>query len=197
METLTDLAINFWQWSILIVLIAIGFLINLLDRKIKTQYDFEYEVYPVLMPIKIATSGKGFWTMIQIWLLGSRKWQFHEDFDYKLNGEAYVIPKGFKCDGASIPKFLHPFLSPTGLLLMAGCVHDHAYQTATLLKANKKDTMGIITQKTADQIFLDINLQINGFYLINKLAYWSLRIGGFLAWNKHRKNDSKNVTTGG
>ena len=192
METVIELAINFWQWSILIVLIIIGFGINLLDRKIKTQYDFEYEVYPVLMPIKIATSGKGFWTMIQIWLLGSRKWQFHEDFKYKLNGEAYVIPAGFKCDGASIPKFLHPFLSPTGLLLMAGCVHDHAYQTATLLKANKKDTMGVITQKTADQIFLDINLKINGFYLLNKLAFWSLRMSGFLAWNKHRKNDSKN-----
>ena len=105
METVIDLALNFWQWAILIVLIIIGFLINLLDRKIKTKYDFEYEVYPVLMPIKIATAGKGFWSMISIWLLGSRKWQFHEDFKYKLNNEAYVIPAGFRCDGASIPNF--------------------------------------------------------------------------------------------
>ena len=62
METVIDLALRFWQWSILIVLIVIGFGINLLDRKIKTQYDFEYDVYPVLMQIKIATAGKGFWT---------------------------------------------------------------------------------------------------------------------------------------
>ena len=126
--------------------------------------------------------------MIQIWLLGSRKWEFAEDFEFGLNGEEYVIPAGFKCDAASIPKFLHPFLSPTGLLLLGGVVHDYAYQHATLLKANKKDTMGEITQKQADEIFLDINLKINGFYLVNKLAFWSLRLAGFLAWNKHRKN---------
>ena len=187
METVIDLALRFWQYSLLIALILIGFLINLLDRRIKINHKFEYDVYPVLIPIKIPTKGKGFWTMIKIWLLGKRHWQFHEDFKFKLNGEAYVIPRGFSCDGASIPKALSPFLSSTGLLLVAGVCHDYLYQHQTLLKADKKKTMGIVNQKTADQIFLDINLQINGFYLINKLAYWSLRGVGFVAWNKHRK----------
>tara|TARA_B100000767_G_scaffold26737_1_gene23333 strand:- start:3082 stop:3669 length:588 start_codon:yes stop_codon:yes gene_type:complete len=191
METLTELALNFWQWSLLIVLIAIGFIINLFDKKITTKFDFQYKEYPILKPVKIATAGKGFWKMLQIWLLGSRKWVFAEDFEFALNGQEYVIPAGFKCDGASIPKFLHPFLSPTGLLLLGGVVHDHLYQYETLLKANKKDTMGVINQKLADEIFLDINLKINGFYLINKLAFWSLRLAGSLAWNKHRKANLK------
>tara|TARA_B100000768_G_C11226477_1_gene353042 strand:+ start:467 stop:1045 length:579 start_codon:yes stop_codon:yes gene_type:complete len=189
METLTELAMNFWTFTLLIVLIGIGFVINLFDKKIDITWEFEYTDYPILQPIKIATAGKGFWTAIKIWLLGSRKWVFAEDFLFKLNGENYVIPKGFKCDAASIPKFLHPFLSPTGLLLLGGTVHDFCYAKATLLKANKKDTMGRIDQKTADQIFLDINLQINGFYLINKLAWLSLRLGGFMAWNKHRQGE--------
>lgn len=189
METITEFLLNFWQYSLLIILILIGFVINLFDKKIYVTWNFEYEVYPVLMPIKIATAGKGFWTMIKIWLLGKRQWQFHEDFEFKLNGEAYIIPKGFSCDAASIPKFLSPFLSSTGLLLLGGVCHDYLYQHQTLLKANKKDTMGKVTQETADKIFLDINLQINGFYLINKLAWLALRMAGFMAWNGHRQRE--------
>ena len=144
-----------------------------------------------MKPLRIATKGKGFFTMIKMWLLGVRHWEIAEDFHYKLNGEDFVIPAGFKFDGASIPKFLHPFLSPIGVLLIGGLVHDYGYKYATLLKKNKKDTLGTISQKRADEIFRDINIGVNGFYLMNYLAYWSLRLGGFLAWNKHRKVNAK------
>jgi hypothetical protein len=125
--------------------------------------------------------------MIKMWLLGTRHWEISKDFHYKLNGEDFVIPAGFKFDGASIPKFLHPFLSPVGVLLIGGLIHDYGYKYATLLKKNKKDTLGTISQKRADEIFRDINIGVNGFYLMNYLAYWSLRLGGFVAWNGHRK----------
>ena len=78
-----------------------------------------------------------------------------------------------------------------GVLLIGGLIHDYAYKYETLLKSDKKNTMGVISQKTADQIFRDINIEINGFYLMNLLAYWSLRVGGFMAWNKHRKVNAK------
>jgi hypothetical protein len=146
-----------------------------------------------MKPIRIATKGKGFFTMIKMWILGVRHWEIAKDFEYVLNGNKYVIPAGFKFDGASIPKFLHPFLSPVGVLLIGGLVHDYAYKYATLLRQNKKDTMGVISQKKADEIFRDINIGVNGFYLMNYLAYWSLRLGGFLAWNKHRKVNAKAV----
>ena len=126
-----------------------------------------------------------------MWLLGVRHWEIAKDFHYELDGQQFVIPAGFKFDGASIPKFLHMFLSPVGVLLIGGLVHDYAYKYETLLHKNKKDTMGVIKQKKADQIFRDINIEINGFYLMNFLAYWSLRIGGFMAWNKHRKVNAK------
>jgi hypothetical protein len=114
-----------------------------------------------------------------------------QDWTYELEGVYYVIPAGFVFDGASIPKFLHTWLSPTGVLLMGGLVHDYAYKYETLLKANKTDTMGKIDQKKADQIFRDINIEQNGFHFLNKLAYWALRIGGFVAWNGHRKRNAK------
>ena len=46
-----------------------------------------------------------------------------------------------------------------------------------------------MTQKRADEIFRDINIEQNGFVVMNFLAYWALRIGGFVAWRGHRKRD--------
>ena len=191
MELIIALAMKFWQWTILIALIIIGFIVNLFDKKIDNRVNFKYTDYPLMKPIRIATKGKGFWKGILMWLLGVRHWEIAKDFEFELNSNKYVIPAGFKFDGASIPKFLHMFLSPVGVLLMGGLVHDYAYKYETLLKGNKIDTMGILTQKNADQIFRDINIEINGFYLMNNLAYWSLRLGGFMAWNKHRKVNAK------
>ena len=191
MELIITLAMKFWMWTVLIALIIIGFIINLFDKKVGTRVNFKYSQFPTMRPIPIKTKGKGFFTMIKMWLLGTRHWEIANDFDYEINGEKFVIPAGFKFDGASIPKFLHTFLSPVGVLLIGGLVHDYAYKYQTLLNKNKKDTMGVITQKKADEIFRDINIEINGFYLMNYLAYWSLRLGGFMAWNKHRKVNAK------
>ena len=129
--------------------------------------------------------------MIKMWLLGVRHWEIAKDFEYEINKQKYVIPAGFKFDGASIPKFLHMFLSPVGVLLIGGLVHDYAYKYAALKPKSKKDAILLLDQKKSDQIFRDINIEINGFYLMNYLAYWSLRIGGFMAWNKHRKVNAK------
>ena len=90
----------------------------------------------------------------------------------------------------AIPKFLGQFLSPVGVLLIGGLIHDYGYKYETLLLKNKK-TIGIKTQKWMDETFRDINIEVNGFYFLNYLAYWALRLGGFVAWNKHRKVNAK------
>ena len=191
MELLIGLAMKFWQWSLLIAFVIIGFAINLFDRKRPKCYTFAYTTMPDLRPLPIKTKGKGFFKAIVMWLLGTRNWELINDFTYVLNGNKYVIPAGFKFDGASIPKFLRTFFSPVGVLLIGGLVHDYAYKYETLLRENKRDTLGKISQKRADEIFRDININVNGFYLMNYLAYWSLRLGGFVAWNGHRKRNVK------
>ena len=191
MELLVSLAMKFWMWTILIIVVILGAVINLFDKKKPRCYTYKHTKMPVLRPIPIKTKGKGFWKGILLWLLGVRHWELAEDFNYTLNDKDYVIPAGFKFDGASIPKFLHPFFSPVGVLLMGGPVHDYAYKYQTLLMKNKKETLGVISQKRADEIFRDININVNGFYLMNYLAYWSLRVGGFVAWNGHRKRNAK------
>ena len=192
MEFIIDQLVTWWQFTVVGVLIIIGFIINMFGVDCDDVIiGFEYKEMPKLKPIAIPTAGKGFWGAIWMWLMGTRNWEVAEDWAFRIEGDWYVIPAGFTFDGASIPKFLHTWLSPTGVLLMGGLVHDFAYKYETLLKKNKKKTIGTITQKKADQIFRDINIEQNGFHLLNKLAYWALRIGGFVAWNGHRKVNAK------
>ena len=191
MEILVSLAMKFWMWSIVILVIIVGLIINLFDKKKPQSNNFSYKKMPVMRALPIRTKGKGFFKGILLWILTTRNWEIAEDFEYELNDIKYTIPAGFKFDGASIPKFLHTFLSPVGVLLMGGLVHDYAYKYQTLLEINKADTLGVISQKRADEIFRDINIGVNGFYLMNYLVYYSLRLGGFLAWRKHRKVGAK------
>jgi len=192
MSFIIDQLITWWQFTVVGILIIIGWLINKLGvDQDEELIGFEYNVMPKLRPIPIATAGKGFWGAIWMWLMGTRHWEVADDWAFKIAGEGYIIPQGFQFDGASIPKFLHTWLSPTGVLLMGGLVHDYAYKYETLLRSGQKETMGVIDQKKADEIFRDINIEQNGFHFLNNLAYWALRIGGFMAWNGHRKRNCK------
>ena len=191
MEFIIGLAMKFWQWTVLIAVVIIAAIINFTDKRAKTKLKFYYKGMPKLQPLPIKTKGKGFWKGIIMSLLTPSNWELTKDRKYNIDGEEYVIPEGFQFDGASIPKFLRSFFSPVGVLLIGGLVHDYAYKYKTLLKVNKKETMGELTQKRADEIFRDINVIVNGFYTMNRLAYWSLRLGGFVAWNGHRKRNSK------
>ena len=191
MELLIALAMKFWQWSLLILIVIIGFCINLLDKKKKPKQKFNYKGMPHIKPLPIKTKGKGFWKAIVMWLLSTRNWELTQDWRYNLDGTDYVIPKGFTFDGASIPKFLRTFFSPVGVLLIGGLVHDYMYKYTHCKPVSAKGALLVVDQKKADQIFRDINIVVNGFYTMNYLAYWSLRIGGFVAWNGHRKRDNK------
>jgi len=191
MDFILEQLVTWWQFTVVGILIIIGYIINLFDDKEhKERIGFAYKDMPKMQPIPIPTKGKGFWSAIWMWLTGTRNWVIAEDFVFTIKGDTYVIPKGFQFDGASIPKFLHTWLSPTGVLLMGGLIHDYAYKYATLKKKGK-GTMGTLDQRQADVIFRDINIEINGFKFLNYLAYWALRIGGFVAWNGHRKNNAK------
>ena len=188
MDFIIEQLVTWWQFTVVGVLIIVGFIANLfgVDQD-EDLIGFKYKEMPHMKPIAIPTAGKGFWGAIWLWLMGTRQWEIAKDFHYSINGEDFVIPKGFQFDGASIPKFLHTWLSPVGVLLMGGLIHDYGYKYATLLKKDKKTTIGIKDQKWMDQTFRDINIEQNGFHLLNKLAYWALRLGGFVAWNGHRK----------
>ena len=187
MDTFIGYALQFWQFTLVIVLIIIGAIWKFLDKEVEINLTFSSDGMPNMKPIPIPTKGKGFWGGIRVWLFVTRKWEIVKDFHYKVDGEDLVIPKGFIFDGASVPKFMHAWLSPMGILLVGGLIHDYGYKYQTLLCKGKKESIGVKTQKQMDIIFRDINIIQNGFRLINYLAYYGLKLGGFAAWNKHRK----------
>ena len=189
-DLILSLATQFWPMTVFIILVIIGLIINLFDKKIDNRVNFKYKEFPHLKPIPIATKGKGFWGALMLWVFGTRHWEVVKDFNYSINKQNFVIPKGFKFDGASVPKFLAQFLSPVGVLLIGGLIHDYGYKYETLLLKNGK-TIGIRSQQWMDKTFRDINIEVNGFYFLNYLAYWALRLGGWVAWNKHRKINAK------
>jgi len=190
MEFILDMAVTFWQWTIVISLILIGFIASIFDGQGEDRVGFYYTEMPQMSPIKIETADKGFWKAIWMWMLGVRHWEITKDFYFSLKGEEYVIPQGFQFDGASVPKFLAMWLSPTGVLLMGGLIHDYGYKYGTLLRSDRT-SIGDKSQKWMDTLFRDICIEQNGFKLLNYLAYWALRLGGFVAWNGHRKHDPK------
>ena len=190
MEFILDMAVTFWQWTIVISLILLGFIASIFDGQGEDRVGFYYTEMPQMSPIKIETADKGFWKAVWMWMLGVRHWEITKDFYFSLKGEEYVIPQGFEFDGASVPKFLAMWLSPTGVLLMGGLIHDYGYKYGTLLRSDRT-SIGEKSQKWMDTLFRDICIEQNGFKLLNYLAYWALRVGGFVAWNGHRKHEPK------
>ena len=59
MDFILSLAIQFWPMTIFIILVIIGFIINLFDRKKIKSIGFKYKDYPHLKPIRIPTKGTG------------------------------------------------------------------------------------------------------------------------------------------
>ena len=173
-------------------IIIVGFIMDLfgVDQD-EPIVGLKYDEMPHMKPIKIDTASKGFWGSIWHWFWGVRTWEVAKDFHFEVNSEKYVIPAGFVFDGASVPKFLGAWLSPVGILLIGGLVHDYVYKYTVLLKKGKKKTSEPMTQKQADQLFRDINIEQNGIHVLNWAAYLALRAGGFVAWNGHRKNNCK------
>ena len=69
MELLLTLAMKFWMWTILIIVVILGAVVNLFDKKeISPCYTYKHKKMPVLIPIPIKTKGKGFfYTFVVTW----------------------------------------------------------------------------------------------------------------------------------
>ena len=60
------------------------------------------------------------------------------------------------------------------------------------LEGEDGTTIGPQDQKYMDTIFRDICIEVNGFKVLNYLAFWTLRLAGFVAWNGHKKRGTHN-----
>ena len=88
-----------------------------------------------------------------------------------------TVPEGFKTDFASVPRILWNILPPWGKYGKAAVLHDYLYYS------------GMFERKECDKIFLEAMKELGVGWIARKTIYSGVRIGGWIAWNKHRKND--------
>ena len=125
------------------------------------------------------------------WLKTPRRYELTEDWKYIIpTGEKLIIRSGFDFDGASIPRPFRPFLSPTGLLLVGGLVHDFGYRYNKYILADGRDFAVRGGKFFVDNLFRIIVYKETGFKILANIVYYAVRIGGNKAWKGYRENDS-------
>ncbi len=149
---------------------------------------------PELRPIPIPTKGKNIFGRIFTWVFSVRKWEVLEDWPYQLRDKTtIIIPKGFEFDGASIPRPLWAILSPVGLLLIPGLIHDYGYRYNKLLTEDKNGQKVPYKENAGkaywDKVFRQTGIDVNGVVIIDTIAWLALAVGGWYTWWKYRRND--------
>lgn len=154
---------------------------------------------PVISPLPIKTKRQPFRIQIWRWVTFVRQWELVENWAYEYKGHRYVIPKGFVFDGASIPKPLWFILSPTGLLLVPGLIHDFGYRYMYLWEVDTASPTGYKKARNCpergpwDDLFREVSLDVNGTKVISFLALVALKLGGGRAWRQNRERNAEDI----
>ena len=151
---------------------------------------------PKLQPLPIITKSASYPVALWRWLFTIRRWTLLEDWRHTLpGGQRIVIPAGFEFDGASIPRNFWGVLSPTGLLLVPGLIHDYAYEHAYLWQVHADNTRTKFGEGKGrlfwDALFRDVAIQVNGFVFINLLAWIAVVLFGWWPWGGHRRAERR------
>ena len=127
-----------------------------------------------------------FLTPLDVEFLDGKTWRLITRFEFmsEVTESVIDIPDGFLTDFASIPRGLWNVLPPTGLYGKAAVVHDWLYKT-------RKATTHLVDRAEADAVLLE-SMEVLGVGRFTRLAiYAGVRLGGWAAWNTHRKEDEE------
>ncbi len=100
------------------------------------------------------------------------------------------IPKGFKFDLSTIPRFLWSFIAPFELSIIAPLVHDFLYVNKGNLKVNEQNMLVVskdsqtvkVSRLEADSIFLYHMKQEGVGFVKRWIAYIGVRLFGGIFW---------------
>jgi len=123
-------------------------------------------------------------------LLDGKSWRLYKSFTYRI-GSRYskrkiAVPSGFITDFASIPKFIFWLLPWWSKFSKAPVLHDWLYREKQITEGRM---FRAITRKQADDIFYEamlLSFRMHGIMgkFIARIEYWSVRIWGWLAWER-------------
>ena len=88
-----------------------------------------------------------------------------------------VVPKNFPTDLGSIPVLLQNIFPKDGKAMFGYILHDYLYKT------------GIFTRNECDAILEEAMQSLGVVKWRRKSVRVGLKVGGWVAWNKHRKGN--------
>jgi hypothetical protein len=94
--------------------------------------------------------------------------------------ETFVVPKGFRCDLASVPRWLWPIISLVDLSLIAPVAHDWIYKRGGVVESDGRTI--IYTRFEADNLFLGLMWAAGVPEWRRWLAYLAVRLFGGRSW---------------
>lgn len=154
---------------------------------------------PKISPLAVNIKNKSALSKIWHWQRFVRKWELLEDWKYRLPQSelTIVIPKGFIFDGVTMPRYMHWFLSPTGIFFIPSIVHDFAYRYDYLWVIDDSGKLGKYEENAGrhfwDCTFKQIGLDVNNMICLNSFSRLILYLFGGISWKKNRKNGAKEI----
>ncbi len=123
---------------------------------------------------------------------GPNKWKLSETIRvYSEFLETNIaVMRGFCTDFASVPRMFWSVIPPFGKYSTAAVVHDRLYKNNCI--AHKKIYGDMwLTRKECDKVFEELLIKSTCKKWKRKVMYRAVRLGGWNAWRKHRRNNSK------
>lgn len=115
-------------------------------------------------------------------------WKLLKSFTYdvgKLGGSDRIkVPRGFKTDFGSAPRFLWGIVSPIGKAIGGFVLHDYLYATQER------------SRLVSDAILLEAMEICNVNWFQRTLVYRGVRLGGWVSWKAHTKARSAALAAG-
>ena len=112
---------------------------------------------------------------------GEQTWRLEQEvayFDSKYI-EDIVVPKGFTCDGSSIPSFAwqlvgHPLYGNSAI---CGFLHDYLYRVR-------------VNRLKADQAFLEAHTDLGTSAWKRSVYYWAVRTFGWIPYMRYKNGQT-------
>ncbi len=157
---------------------------------------------PVLRPLPMTFEAHSnmFYRLFS-YLYIPRKWQLVQNwhfiyFDKARNEDVeLVVPKGFECDAASIPRPFRAFFSPTGLLLLPALLHDCGFEYNQLWEIDRNGNLVSYMPAQGDEkrfwdkLLYDAGMQVNRAKLVNG-TIWLVRFLSLPTWINYRRSQT-------
>jgi len=147
---------------------------------------------PKLSPVHIEIEHLSSDERYKHWRTYKREWELLEDWTYPINGgkETVVIPKSFRFDGVSMPKWLHWFHSPTGLLFIPSLIHDFAYRYDYVWIEKSDGSVEKYGENRGrdfwDDMFKEVSLELNKMCGLNAFSRGILYFFSGVSWKRNR-----------